>query len=90
MSKLNIIQRRAANSAIADDEDKFLEDLRGRLWANGGAVDGKWKSLAERANVSPRTISRFASGDTKKPQILTIRRMFGALSYAMEIKKIHK
>ena len=87
--QLTLVQKRSANDAVApvvdEDEKKFLEDLRGLIWAKGGSQGGSWKSLAERANLNARTISRFASGETRRPMLFTIRRMFVAIDYVMTI-----
>jgi DNA-binding phage protein len=85
---LNTVQKRSANSAVIgeDDEQKYLADLRGMLWNSGGAVDGSWKKLAEKAHLNARTISKFASGETIRPQLFTVRRLFQAVDYEMEIK----
>lgn len=75
----------AADQAIADDEAKFLEDLRGLLWAKAGSRDGKWQNLAVRARLHRTTIAKFAQGVTRRPQLFTIRRMFVALDYTLAI-----
>lgn len=86
--KLNDVQKRSANSAIDPEEDEFLEDLRGLIWKEAGRPDGKWKHLAEKANLSDRTIARFASGETRRPQVFTIRRMIKAIDYVFSIQPL--
>jgi DNA-binding phage protein len=90
--KLNAVQKRSANAALnsEDDEEKFLTDLRGIIWHRTGAVGGNWKTLAEKAHLNPRTIAKFASGDTRRPHLFTIRRMFQAVDYTMEFKPMKK
>lgn len=87
---LTLVQKRAANAALTsedeDDEARFLADLRGLIWEKGGAQGGSWKDLAARAKLADRTIARFASGETKKPQLFTIRRMIQAIGYVIVIQ----
>lgn len=89
--RLSDVQKRTANSAVSDknlddDEVKFLSDLRGLIWKKGGSVGGSWKVLAEKAKLNNRTIQKFANGETKRPQLFTIRRMCLAIDYVMTVK----
>ncbi len=89
--QLNTIQRRTANSAVSnanldDEEVKFLADLRGLVWAKAGKIGMSWKSLAENANLNYRTVQKFASGETRRPQIFTIRRICQAVGFVLTIK----
>jgi DNA-binding phage protein len=80
------VQKRTANSAIADesgDEAEFLEDLRGVIWGKAGAIASSFKALAAEAKLSDRTIQRFASGETKRPNLFTIRRLLKAAGWRM-------
>jgi hypothetical protein len=83
---LTLVQKRTANSAVAvqdDDEVKFLEDLRGAIWGKAGAIQGSFKAMAADAKLHISTISRFASGETKRPQLFTIRRMLKSVGLKM-------
>jgi len=91
--KLTDVQKRSANSALAegvdaDDEAKYLEDLRGVVWKEAGTGSGSWKSLAEKAGLADMTVRRFATGETKRPTLFTIRRMLAALNYRLTWQKI--
>lgn len=81
--RLTTAQKRTAQSAVTDykeDEDaKFLEDLRGFIWKEAGTWDG----FAAKAGVANRTVARFASGETKRPTVHTIRCMLRALGYRL-------
>lgn len=91
--KLTLVQKRSANSAVATadpEEAKLLEDLRGIIWSKAGSTKGNWKTLAAKAKLHPRTVSKFACGDTKRPQLFTIRRMFAAVDYAIDFRPIKK
>lgn len=87
--KLSLVQQRTANSAVAgseeeNDEAKFLADLRGLVWKSQGQDVRGWKGLAEKARLSDKTVARFASGETKKPHLFTIRRILVAIDYVLQ------
>lgn len=93
--KLSLVQQRTANSAVTDensDETQFLEDLRGAIWGKAGATRGSFKALAQDAKISDRTIARFASGETKRPNLFTVRRLLAAvglrLTWSTAIAKV--
>ena len=67
------VRRRTFNSAVATDEDVWLEDLRGRVWAYQGR--STWKDMAASANIARTTLINFASGDTKRPTFHTIYKL---------------
>ena len=80
--KLTLVQQRTANSAVSNedpDEALFLEDLRGAIWKRAGATRDSFKAMAAETKLSERTIQRFASGETKRPQLFTIRRMLASV-----------
>lgn len=80
--KLTLVQTRTANSAITPedgDEMQFLEDLRGAIWGKAGRGAGTFKDLAAEAKLSPQTVSNFASGQTRRPTLFTIRRLLHAV-----------
>jgi DNA-binding phage protein len=84
--KLTLVQQRTANSAVAnidDEEVQFLEDLRGAIWGKAGATNSSFKVLADNTKMHARTISRFASGETKRPQLFTIRKLLKAVGLRM-------
>ncbi len=89
---LTAVQARTANSAVSlpenyNDDVKWLEDLRGELWGRGGAINGSWKEVAKSINLAPSTVSKFATGVTKKPSIHTVRRIAEAFGYFMTFVK---
>ena len=64
-------------SELSDPYEARLADLRGLVWTSG-------KSFTEIANsatppLSPATISKFAYGETARPQDRTIEAIFTAL-----------
>ena len=75
--------RSGFNALALNEEDQFIEDLRGMVWS--GSVTGKrsWKDIAEESGLNVATVSKFASGDTKRPHLLTIRRIVRACGYRM-------
>ena len=88
---LNLVRKRTANSAvssanISDEEQQFLSDLRGIVWSQAGKVNGSWKGLAAKSNLSYRTLQNFASGETRRPQFFTIRRICQAVGCTLSIK----
>ena len=84
---LTAVQKRTANSAVAepikgsDDEHKFLEDLRGDIWS--GSSKETWKEMGDKAGLSPATVSNFATGNTKRPSLFTIRRLLAARGFRL-------
>ncbi len=89
--RLNTVQKRTANSAVSladldTDEVQFLSDLRGLVWKEGGTKHNSWKDLGEKARLNPKTIQRFASGETRRPQIYTVRRICQAVDWVMTMK----
>ena len=92
--KLTVVQKRTANSAVDnplyDEEQKFLEDLRGELWGRGGSISSSWAEVAKETKLARSTISNFATGQTKRPTVFTVRRIAMAFGYAMRFVKIGK
>lgn len=50
----------------------FTEDLRGMVWNSAKDMGKTWKDVANAADVTSNTVSRFAYRETKTPQIRTI------------------
>jgi DNA-binding phage protein len=89
--KLNLVQKRSANSAVNpsdvnDEEHQFLSDLRGIVWEHAGRINGSWKGLAEKSNLNYKTLQKFASGETRRPQFFTIRRICQSVNCTLNIK----
>lgn len=85
---LTLVQKRTANSAVSAqdaDEARFMEDLRGLVWARAGAEGKTWKALAAEARLAHQTVQKFASGETKRPNLFTVRRLVLALGCRLEI-----
>jgi len=59
----------------AEAEDVFIEDLRGVIWNSARDVGLNWKQIAGAARLSPKTVSRFAYRETKRPTFYTIFRI---------------
>jgi DNA-binding phage protein len=92
---LTLVQKRSANSAVAssginDEEQEFLSDLRGLVWNQAGRINGSWKGLGEKANLNYKTLQKFASGETRRPQFFTIRRICQAVNCTLSIKSKSK
>lgn len=84
-AKLTPVQQRTANSAVyADDEELFIKNLRGTIWADVGKTGRKWADLAADAKLSPQTIQNFASGSTRRPHLISIYRMGKAVGYELD------
>lgn len=90
---LNAVQKRTANDAVLADaerwneEQKFLEDLRGLLWGQSWPNGASWATIARDAGVSPATISKFAIGETKRPTVFTVRKIALYFGYRMTFVK---
>ncbi len=84
MPKLSLVAQRTANSAVAEKEDLFIEDLRGFLWSNQG-VTRTWQDVADESGLCYATVMNFARGDTKRPQARTIIKLMQALGYRLAL-----
>lgn len=85
VTKLNSVQKRAANDALADaarwnEEQKFLEDLRGELWKSSSPT---WAASAAETKLSPATICHFAQRTTLRPRFFTVRRIAAYFGYKL-------
>lgn len=85
---LTDVQKRTANSAVvaSEDEHKYLEDLRGELWAKLG--DQTYKQISDKAGLSYGTVHNFAVGNTKRPSIFTVRRLAKAVGLELVLSLV--
>ena len=60
--------------------EQLLADVRGHIWGSGD-----FSKLAEKADVSPQTVSKFAYGETKSPHMRTVFKIMDALGKSEEI-----
>jgi transcriptional regulator with XRE-family HTH domain len=74
-----MISTTEAENVIGDDgdTDALILELRGILWNSKRTYD----SIGAAANVGPNTISRWASGETKRPQLLKVLAVARVLGY---------
>lgn len=57
----------------------YIEDLRGIVWNSVAETGMTWKQLAEAAELSVLTVSKFAYGETKKPSSETVFKLEDAV-----------
>ena len=80
------IKRSGFDRRGASPEDIFLEDLRGVLWNSYVDASMSWIEIAGRARLAYSTVRRFASGETKRPQLYTVLRLMSAIGARLKLE----
>ena len=81
----NVVQLRTRNSGATEDEDEFVETLRGLVWSDARSTNRTWEQLADQANLCYSTVRNLASGDTKRPHARTLNRLLKAMGFRQAI-----
>ena len=78
------INQTRSEGTDGDDFERWLADMRGLLWETqrGG---GTWESFAASVNLSPGTVARFASGETKSPHGRTLFALMQACGHRLPV-----
>ncbi len=85
MEKQTVAAQRGFKSAVTEEEDPFLEDLRGLVWSDERTNHRSWDQLAREAGISYATVRNLAVGETKRPHLRTIHKLLLAMGFRFAV-----